>query len=221
MRKRLKWFGFCLLIPAVLWCGSVVSNRLALRENLIRLHVVAASDSEEDQAVKLRVRDALISALEAPMAGITDKDEARACLQEKLPELQSIAQRVLLNSGCEAPVLVSLTEEAFDTRVYDTFTLPAGVYDAGEGMTVTIEADRVLFPLDRDHTCLFYAGRAEEGGGVMTCCGMQEGVLRMLARPLRAPFTLDITCRFGGDAMEMTLAGVGQEEKTVTLQRRG
>ena len=134
----MKWFGFCLLIPAVLWCGSVVSNRLALRENLIRLHVVAASDSEEDQAVKLRVRDALISALEAPMAGITDKDEARACLQEKLPELQSIAQRVLLNSGCEAPVLVSLTEEAFDTRVYDTFTLPAGVYDTlrvtiGEG----------------------------------------------------------------------------------------
>lgn len=104
---------------------------------------------------------------------------------------------------------------------HDGSELPAGVYDAGEGMTVTIEADRVLFPLDADHTCLFYAGRAEEGGGVMTCCGMQEGVLRMLARPLRAPFTLDITCRFTDGAMEMTLAGIGQETKTITLQRRG
>ena len=103
---------------------------------------------------------------------------------------------------------------------HDGSDLPTGVYDAGEGMVVTIEPDRVLFPMGPEQTCLFYAGRAEEGGGVMTCCGMQNGVLRLLARRLRAPFTLDITCRFGGDAMEMTLTGVGQEKKTVTLNKK-
>ncbi len=87
-------------------------------------------------------------------------------------------------------------------------------------MVVTIEKDRVLFPLGPEQTCLFHAGRAEEGGGVMTCCGMQAGVLRMLARPLRAPFTLDVTCRFADNEMEMTLAGIGQEAKTFTMHKK-
>ncbi|MBQ2954431.1 MAG: serine hydrolase [Clostridia bacterium] len=104
---------------------------------------------------------------------------------------------------------------------HDGGELPVGVYRSeGDGPALTIEAERVLLPLDGDRTCLFHPGRAEEGGGITTCCGMQDGVLRMLARPLRVPFTLDITCRFAGDACEMTMCGVGQEGKTFMLHRK-
>ena len=113
-----------------------------------------------------------------------------------------------------------LTKLAYPWPEHDGSALPEGVYDAGDGQTLTVECDRVLFPLGPEKTCLFYAGRAEEGGGVMTCCGMQDGVLRMLARPLNAPFTLEVTCRFAPDAMEMTLAGVGQEGKTFMLPKK-
>ena len=117
----------------------------------------------------------------------------------------------------------SALQERLNTLSYpwpehDGSTLPVGVYEL-EGMRVTIEPDRVLFPLDADKTCLFYAGRAEEGGGVVTCCGMKDGELRLLARPLRAPFTLDMTARFNDAACELTFGGIGQEPKTLCLRR--
>ena len=124
------------------------------------------------------------------------------------------------DAAAQAALQARLTTLAYPWPAHDGSELPAGAYDAGDGMVVTIEKDRVLFPLGPEQTCLFHAGRAEEGGGVMSCCGMQEGVLRMLARPLRAPFTLDITCRFADGAMEMTLAGIGQEAKTIMLHKK-
>ena len=54
----------------------------------------------------------------------------------------------------------------------------------------------------------------------MTCCGMQEGELHLLARVLNAPFTLQATVRFSGEAAEMTVSGVGPEAKTITLKRK-
>lgn len=138
MKKCLKRVGVCFLIASFVWLGTVIADRAALRNELIRLHIVANSDGERDQALKLRVRDAVIESLESGMADVADVGQAKAYLQENLPKIEKAAERVLREAGCGDTVKAALAVEEFGRRVYDTFTLPAGVYDAlritiGEG----------------------------------------------------------------------------------------
>lgn len=95
-----------------------------LADKLVRLHVVAASDTAEDQAVKLRVRDAVLARVEPALAKAESAVEAAAALQELLPELENTARWV---SGLEL-VRVSLGREMYPTRHYEDFSLPAGEY---------------------------------------------------------------------------------------------
>lgn len=138
MKKLLKIASFAMVVYLLLWCGSVLSDRAALNENLIRLHVVANSDSDEDQALKLKVRDAVVEKLQETMESFPTMEEARAYLQEHLPELEAFVNKVIRELGFTDTAEVTLDHEAFDTREYDTFTLPAGYYEAlritiGEG----------------------------------------------------------------------------------------
>lgn len=102
-------------------------EQAALAEKLIRLHVVANSDSEADQALKLQVRDAVLAVTE-PL--VMEAEDPKAALAAGLPEIQAAAERCLLAHGSADAVKVTLGREAFPTRVYDTFALPAGVYTA-------------------------------------------------------------------------------------------
>ena len=138
MKKLFKRIVLCACIAAFLWTWGLVADREKLNEELIRHHVVANSDSEEDQSVKLRVRDAVVESLREEMANLTDMDQARAYIQENLPKIQQAANDCLRALGYEGNAVATLKEEVFDTRRYDTFTLPAGVYEAlritiGEG----------------------------------------------------------------------------------------
>ncbi len=138
MRKRIKRIAFCLILAAFVWAGSVLADRQQLNEQLIRFHVVANSDSQMDQAVKLKVRDAVIQSLQSAMEDLSDQEAAKAYLQENLRKIQDIANETLQREGFSETAFVTLCKETFDTRQYDTFTLPAGVYDSlriviGEG----------------------------------------------------------------------------------------
>lgn len=138
MRKLGKRILFCAVLAAAVWCGSVLADRQTLDQELIRLHIVASSDSREDQTIKLKVRDAVLESLRSDLAQIRDVEQAKAYLQANLPKIRQIANQVLQDAGCDAEAAVSLCREAFDTRQYDIFTLPAGVYEAlriviGEG----------------------------------------------------------------------------------------
>ena len=108
MKKRYIT-AVCCLLAAVLTslCASLQAQQQRLAEKLIRLHVVANSDTREDQRVKLLVRDAV---------------------QTGLPELERAANEKLASLGCEETASVSLRRELFPTREYETFRLPAGVY---------------------------------------------------------------------------------------------
>jgi len=130
MKKIMGRFLVCLLVAVFFWCGTLISDRQRLREELIRLHVVANSDSPEDQARKLKVRDAVTRSLRSDLQNIKDAEQAKLYLRQKLPYIQEVAQNVLQTMGCTDSISVSLCRESFDTRVYDTFTLPAGVYQA-------------------------------------------------------------------------------------------
>ena len=128
MKKLLRKIGVILLLAVFVWTGTVLADRRRLSQELIRLHVVAASDSEEDQAVKLLVRDAVVASLQDTVSDCENMDDAEEYLNEQLPEITTVANTVLRNCGSHDVAVVTLETEEFPTRVYETFTLPAGVY---------------------------------------------------------------------------------------------
>ena len=95
-----------------------------LAAQLVRLHVLAVSDSAEEQAVKLRVRDAVLRYLAPKLRDAADAEAAGAVLARELPGIRGAAESV---SGGR-PVTVTLGEERYPTREYAGFTLPAGRY---------------------------------------------------------------------------------------------
>ncbi len=101
-----------------------------VRENVVRLHILANSDSEEDQALKLKVRDAILEASADWQETAATPEEALALAEERLPELQAVAQEVVAAEGYDYPVKAEVCRMYFTTRQYDTVTLPAGTYDA-------------------------------------------------------------------------------------------
>ncbi len=107
-------------------CSLRMQDRLA--DKVVRLHVLANSDSPEDQALKLRVRDRVLEQAERLLEGAGSREEAAALLTQSLPELEFLARREVAAGGYDYPVSVELEDTAFPTRVYDGFTLPAGRY---------------------------------------------------------------------------------------------
>ncbi len=130
MRKLWKLICLIAIIAGLCQFAELISDRISLDEDLIRLHVVANSDTKQDQTTKLRVKDAIVEYLEPIMQTFSSKEEAREYLQNNLSKIESIANEILVECGQEATALVTLAKEEFDTRFYDTFTLPAGVYDS-------------------------------------------------------------------------------------------
>ena len=127
-------FVIC-LIAAMFWCGTCIADRQKLGEEIIRLHVVGASDSQADQTVKLQVRDAVLEKLRQGISQMTSMEQAKQYIQESIRELQQAGDQVLEQAGFPETCTVTLTRESFPTRVYDTFSLPEGVY---ESLRVTI-----------------------------------------------------------------------------------
>lgn len=130
MKKMVKCVFACALLAAFVWCGTVIADRQRLNEELIRLHVVANSDRVEDQELKLLVRDAIITSLRQALADVRDTEQAKEYLQENLPKLQELANKTLDAAGSAQQAVVTLCREGFPTRQYDTFSLPAGIYEA-------------------------------------------------------------------------------------------
>ncbi len=138
MKKYLKRILICGLLASICWTTALITDRNKLNHGMIRFHVVANSDSDGDQAIKRSVRDAVLNMMQADLQKIADIDEAREYLQNNLPNIQRVVKETLKNLGCSDDAGVSLCKEAFDVRYYDTFTLPAGVYESlriviGEG----------------------------------------------------------------------------------------
>ena len=138
MKRHLRRIALVAFVVVCIYGWGIVTDSQALRENFLRLHVVGASDSKEDQDVKLLVRDAVLASLEEGLDDLTDPAAAYDYVARMLPKVEDAANRCLQAAGLSDTVAVSLTEEAFPTRDYDTFSLPAGVYQAlrvviGEG----------------------------------------------------------------------------------------
>ena len=138
---QLRTVEIALMVGLAIFLGSGV---LALRtqdelaDKVVRLHVLANSDSEEDQALKLKVRDVVLERATAILEQSADRREAESRLRGGLLELERIAAEEIAAEGYNYPVTVELENTDFPTKEYDGFTLPAGEYLAlrviiGEG----------------------------------------------------------------------------------------
>ena len=113
--------ALCAVLLSGLWAEG---RQASIAGSLVRLHVLAVSDAPEEQAVKLRVRDAVLTYLAPRLADVHDADEAGAVLASSLDLIRTAAESA---AGGRA-VRVSLGEERYPTRDYAGFTLPAGRY---------------------------------------------------------------------------------------------
>lgn len=127
-----------LFLTALVLLAFPAAGEEQIYENTLRLHVLAASDSTEDQTAKLLVRDAVLERYGEGFLSLRSKAEAEAYVNAHLSEIESTVKESLRAHGLDYTVAITLAEEYFDTRVYDAITLPAGNYTAlkitlGEG----------------------------------------------------------------------------------------
>lgn len=140
MTRWKKWelallLGLC---AAMLWGAWSMQRQDALAQKMIRLHVIANSDSDADQALKLEVRDKVLDFTTTVLQRSADMEDAQVRLRKELTRIETIAQREIAAQGYDYPVTAQLTRTEFPLKEYDGFSLPAGEYMAlrlviGEG----------------------------------------------------------------------------------------
>ena len=120
-----------LILACCLFCGFMPSAEdMEIYENTVRLHVIANSDSEHDQSVKLFVRDRVLSELQILLADTASTEEAMAVIEENLDHLRAVCNETLVALGEEITADLYLKQEKYPTRHYENISLPAGVYQS-------------------------------------------------------------------------------------------
>ena len=107
---------------------NAVSNNLA--DSVFRLHVIANSDSEEDQNLKYKVRDSLIEYMNTLTNDMNTKDDVIKIAKEHIQDFKNIAQNVVKENGYDYEVNVEIGNFSFPTKTYGDISFPAGFYDA-------------------------------------------------------------------------------------------
>ena len=129
-------------------------------DSVVRLHVLANSDSEYDQQLKLRVRDGVLAAASDIVEGCSTRDEAAAALNAQLDVIQAAALSVVREAGEDYAVEVRLCEEQYPTKNYESICFPSGTYMSLQVRIGEAEGQNwwcVLFP----NLCLSAAGKKD------------------------------------------------------------
>ncbi|MBS7402570.1 MAG: stage II sporulation protein R [Oscillospiraceae bacterium] len=117
--------ALCITLCTGLWARA---QQQKLSGELVRLHVIAASDSDADQALKLRIRDRALMHLTPLLDRAQSVDDARAVIESELPHLEKLANDEIAAAGFDYSAAAALAPERYPTREYMGFALPAGSY---------------------------------------------------------------------------------------------
>ena len=143
MKKNILKIEISILVALII-CGVLNINTFSkqcdnIREKMLRMHVIANSDTPEDQELKLKVRDSVLSAGKEIFDGSITSTEAKEKIEPHIEYLENVALETIQNEGFDYGVNITIDNEYFNTRTYDNqITLPAGNYNAikviiGEG----------------------------------------------------------------------------------------
>ena len=161
MYKRILIATFTIIGLYVLLGFLPIHSEAAIYDNVLRLHVLANSDSSEDQALKLEVRDRILEETATLFNDCKSKDEARAAVESNLDKIREIAEQTVRETGYDYSVSVSLGEEEYPTKNYEECCFPAGEYLSLRVMIGEAEGENwwcVLFP----PLCIDAAGESRE-----------------------------------------------------------
>ncbi|MCR5635963.1 MAG: stage II sporulation protein R [Clostridiales bacterium] len=128
--KMIKALACGLIFTLIFQSMTLYADCSALRDNTFRLHIIANSDNEYDQQIKLALRDALLKYTGNYFSSAGTKGDAQAKASSHLSEITCFCQKFLRTQNYNRGVAVAVTKMYFTTREYDSFTLPAGKYDA-------------------------------------------------------------------------------------------
>jgi stage II sporulation protein R len=136
--KKLITSAAMILIATVFIAAIPTEAEGAIYEDTVRLHILANSDSDADQELKLRLRDAILAEFGRELSVFESTEEATSELMGKLEEIRKFCDGKLSDYGSPYKTGVTLSEEWYDTREYGSFTLPKGYYTSlrviiGEG----------------------------------------------------------------------------------------
>ena len=179
MDRKLRRWELALMLGAALalvlgaWLGG---EQRSLAGRVVRLHVIANSDSARDQALKLQVRDKVLAFTERTMRASADRAAANAALQTYLPVIEQMAEETLRENGCWDSVEVRLEPTEFPLKAYNGFRLPAGEYMALRVLIGEAAGQNwwcVVYP----PLCMTAAADVQETG---IACGMEQEELKLM-----------------------------------------
>lgn len=128
MKKNILFPILSILAATLLLAALPTEADAAIYTDTIRLHVLANSDSDNDQETKLAVRDDLLLTYGKALASFESMQDAENAVRDRLPEMREHINSFLRSQGADYEADITFSVEWYDTRVYESFTLPAGYY---------------------------------------------------------------------------------------------
>ena len=170
----------CVLVLCLAICNILpIHGEEKIYESVVRLHVLANSDSDEDQELKLRVRDAILSYVSPKVIDSNSREEAIEILQGELENIKKEAKRVVFEQGYEYNVEVTLTLEDYPTRNYESMSFPSGQYVSLRVLIGEAEGQNwwcVLFP----PLCLSAASDKSENEEAFIAVGLNSDQYKII-----------------------------------------
>ena len=177
--KNLLTITVCLAVILIFIGLMPVHGENEIYDSVLRLHVLANSDSEEDQALKLRVRDAILASSAEIFEGCSTKEEAIEKINSAIPSLTQTAKNTISEAGYDYTVRIELSEEEYPTRNYESFCFPSGSYTSLRVLIGEAEGQNwwcVLFP----PLCLSAATEKSAAEDAFISVGLTEGQYKVI-----------------------------------------
>ena len=128
MKKQILIFFLTVTLLTGLLAVLPIHSESNIYSSVLRLHVIANSDSDEDQALKLLVRDAILVETQKLLKDTSDRNTAEEIISQSLEDLRLIAEKTVKENGYSYPVSIALNEEKYPTKNYESCAFPAGEY---------------------------------------------------------------------------------------------
>lgn len=177
--QKILILGCILTLCAAVCYALPIHGEEKIYGSVVRLHVLANSDSEEDQTLKLQVRDAVLAYTSPLVIDSSSREETIAILQEELTKIQEIARQTVQECGYSYDVQVTLTLEDYPTRNYESMSFPAGEYVSLRVMIGEAEGQNwwcVLFP----PLCLGAASEQKDNEEAFVAVGLNSDQYKII-----------------------------------------
>lgn len=164
-----------------------VHGEAEIYDSVLRLHILANSDSDEDQALKLKVRDAILAEGGELFRDCRDLQEATDAVEENREKLLEIARRTIADEGYDYPVELKLSEEEYPIRTYGAVCFPSGRYLSLQILIGEAEGKNwwcVLFP----PLCLSAATETKENEDAFISVGLSADQYRVITETQEPPY---------------------------------